>query len=303
MQLADRCEALRAGHSLVFYDATFHGASDFADGSIDANVDRINMNASTSIGIDASEDMFLHTGTDFHVQANQDANIDIFRDADIDISRHLMIDVTQNATVTIGGNALFSAIGILNLGGSQIDFMGGFVRFSTSGISLGTSTSHPTEVRGGFTAMHNATFLAGKTVSLLGTTNASDLTATALKGTVSNAAGITYSGAGRAHYRDRLMTSADMAGGPFWMHPDTADFFYVTALTSPGNAKIDTGGSSINGDVIEVSTLGMTGGFSLTIYAADETTVLLTMTATNNSWAKWKRMSTGLWRLIGVSDG
>jgi hypothetical protein len=47
----------------------------------------------------------------------------------------------------------------------------------------------------------------------------------------------------------------------------------------------------------------MTGGFSLTIYAADETTVLLTMTATNNSWAKWKRMSTGLWRLIGVSDG
>jgi hypothetical protein len=294
MQLADRCEALRAGHNLVFYDATFHGASYFADGTIAADVEQINLNATVGIGISASEELFLYAGTDFRVQANQNGDIDIFG--------NLALDVGGNVACNIGGNAVINPSGILNFGGSAVDFMGGLVHFSPAGISLGSSTSNPTEIRGGLTAQHNATFIAGKTVALNGTTTAADLTATALKGTVSNAAGITYSGQGRAHYRDKLLTSADLAS-PFLLHPDVADFFYVTALTSTGYAKIDTGGSSINGDVIEVSTLGMTGGFNLEIYAADETTLLLTMSATTNSWAKWKRMSTGLWRLIGVSDG
>jgi hypothetical protein len=323
-QLADRTKWLEArvdGSSggAEFTDATFHGTTTFADGTIIGALTGLGLEVDNASTLTFNDDLTVSVADDLSVAAiagslflgGNDIELGSTTTVTISATTDMIVNVGDDLVVDVNGDANIDIAGALNIQGiDSIDISSGTIIWDPStlqinqtldvngNVSLGTSTASTIEVEGSFTAKHNSTFAAGKVVDLDGSTRADELRAT-----VSNSAGITYSGQGRAHYRDRLMVDADFSGGPFMMHPDTADFFYVDSLSANRPAKVDTGGSSIDGDVIEVSTLGMTGGFNLEIYAADEVTLLLTMTATTNSWSRWKRMTGGAWRIIAVSDG
>jgi hypothetical protein len=277
-QLADRTAYLKdridGGLGFEFTDAILHGDTTFPDGTIVANVDSISLTAGdTSVSISAATSVSIgaFSGTAF------------FGGNDVSIG--------SSTSVTIAGTSFNLMSGKITVSSSLI-VLG-------DDVNLGASTADAILAVGTFQANHNSIFVTGKTHALHGTVNVDE----DLRAVVSSATGITYSSAGRAHYRDRLMVDADWSGGPFAMHPDVADIFYVTSLSGTGTTKVDTGGTSVRGDTIEVSTLGMTGGFNLEIYAADEVTLLLTMTATTNSWAKLHRIAGGTWRVMAVSDG
>lgn len=207
------------------------------------------------------------------------------------------LDSDVDITLHADANVIVTAVSVDLLGGK---FLVDATHLELADdVSLGGGTGDTVTVQGTLAAVHNATFAAGKTVTLSGTTTAADLRAT-----VSNASGITYSGAGRAHYRQRSLVEADFGGTYFIIGADIADIFYVTALSS-GTQTMKLGDSfATAGDVIEVSTLGMTGGFNVEIYDdAGTPNLLLTMTATGNSWSRWVKKTTSGWRLIGVSDG
>lgn len=289
-QLADRITHVYAlvggGVDPEFTDATFHGTTTFADGDIVGTLDTITLAATTgeffiggnSVAIGSTTTLTVNTTQGMAFQAGDDITIDV---------------AAAKAVIVTGG------------AGSAVDIFGGRLLIPASGaielaaaVKLGGGTGDNVTVQGTLLANHNSTFAAGKVVDLDGSTRADELRAT-----VSNIAGITYTSVGRAHYRRRLLVNADSGGGPFQISPDIADVFYVNALSADMYVKIDNGGTSVDGDIIEVSTYGMTGGFNFVIYAADETTVLLTMTATGNSWSRWLVGASSSYRLLAVSDG
>jgi hypothetical protein len=299
-QLADRTAYLNAlitgGIALDFTDATFHGATIVADGTIAATVDSVSVVATGTVTVASGLDALFLGGNSIELGS----------------TTHIMLsaaDVTINATddlvLNIDGDALIDVAGNLAITGADaIDLLGGRVLLDATHIELATNVSlgggvgDTVTVQGTLAAVNNATFAVGKTVSLSGVTTAADLRAT-----VSNIAGITYSGAGRAHYRQRLVVVADFSLGHFIFDPFVADAFYIEALTGSNKTGALPNSGTYGGDIIEISTLGMTGGFTLEVYDEPLTTLLLSMTATANSWSRWiKKGGTG-WRLLAVSDG
>lgn len=205
--------------------------------------------------------------------------------------------VQCNSTLTVTGavtcSSTLHAVGAVTCA-STLAVTGAVTCLSVNASSFlqGASLSIP----GNLSA--NGTMVTTANLTASGTSTVADLRAT-----VSNSAGITYTSQGRAHYRTRQITDGELSSGVFILAPILADIFYVDSLSAIRAVKLNDSGS-INGDVIELSTYGMAGGFSLEVYSEDELTLLLTMTATTNSYMKAVRKSSdGLYRIICVSDG
>jgi len=286
-QLADRTAYLNGiitgGIDLEFTNATFHGATNFADGTSHATITDFELSTTTHIQIGAGTTVDLAATAALAINAGAELGITAGTDLIVDVGDDIIVTGEAGSELDIfGGRVIIRASGAIDLGAA---------------LNLGGGTGDAVAVLGTLAAAHNATFASGKTVTLSGATTASDLRAT-----VSNAAGITYSSQGRAHYRTREIVDADFGLGLYIMAPSVADIFYIQSLTANRTIKLNDSGST-DGDVIELSTLGMTGGFSVEIYDEAEANLLLTMTATGNSYSRWVKKVGGTYRLLCVSDG
>lgn len=275
-QLADRTRWLwtvvTGGTGAEFTGAILHGNTSFPDGTITAVVDSISLTAGVST---------------VAIAAATDISIGAF-----------------GGTAFFGGNVVsIGSSTSVAVAGTSFDVMTGKIHVTPSlivlgdDVNLGASTADGILCVGTFQANHNAIFVAGKTVTMSGVTTVDDL-----RSVVSTAGGVTYSGGGYALYRHKLIVDADMAGGPYPIHPSIADIFYVDSLAASNALKMHETGVPTDA-VVEISTYAMTGGFNLEIYREDEVTLLLTMTATGNSWSRWIKKASGGWRCLGVSDG
>lgn len=293
-QIADRTAYLKArldgGLGFEFTDAILHGDTTLPDGTLDADLTNLDIavvgsgTIATTVGLSIAA-----AGAELFLGGNN-------------------VSLQATTTVAIGGTSCDILSGQLVVSPTLIDL--------TADVRLGVNSSDTITVRGALDVKSTSLFEDVATFSDVasfdgGATFLDDTLFTGTNKTYTFDAGTTlgmggglsYTGTGCAQYRPRLLVDADFSGGPYPLHSDVADVFYVESLAADQVAKIGNGGTSKQRAIIEVSTLGMTGGHSLAIYAADETTLLLTMTATTNSSARWLVLPSGAWRLLGVSDG
>ena len=293
-QLADRTAYLKtlveAEIGFELTDAVLHGNTTFPDGTIGATVTSMSLVASGGISLASTAGLLFVGGNSFEIGSTTTVLVGAGTD--------MTINVGDDLTMTIVGDWIVTGVDTFDFNGGK--FIIDATHFELADdVTLGGGTGDTITVAGTLACAHNATFAGSKTVTLSGATTAADLRAT-----VSNASGITYSGAGRAHYRQVSLVEADFGGTYYILSAAVADIVYVTALSS-GTQTMKIGDSlAVAGDVVEVSTLGMTGGFNVEIYDdAGSPNLLLTMTATGNSYSRWVKKTTTGWRLLCVSDG
>lgn len=262
-QLADRTAYLNAlimgGANLEFTDATFHGTTTFADGTIAATL--------TAVVLTTANDIELQAAQDIDLLATQDINIEavgsvVFVAAEVDMLNGVAIvsptSIQLNASVMLGGGAA--------------DTVG---------------------VQGTFSALHNATFAAAKTLALNGATTAADLRAV-----VSNAAGLEFTGAGQPKWRTRQLGDADVSGSVIAIGTGSggAEIFYIDSLTVAAEIRLGTGQE---GNVIAISFVGASLAAPIDIKnAAGSLTLLANCTATVKPYSQWLCLGGTSWRLL-----
>jgi hypothetical protein len=171
-QLADRTAYLKQlvedGIGFELTDAVLHGDTTFPDGSIDATVTDITFVASNGVSIAAAGAEAFLGGNNVAIGSTTTVAVTATTDMTVTVGDDLTIDANGDIIITGGGSSTLDIYG----GRVIIPETGGPIELA-AGLVLGGGTGDTIAVAGTLAANHNASFAAGKTVALGGTTTVS----------------------------------------------------------------------------------------------------------------------------------
>jgi hypothetical protein len=261
------------GLDFDFTDATFHGTTTFADGALQATV--------TSIGFQAVAISLTSTG-----------------DMDVTVADDLTMAVTDDLTMTVGGDVAMTASGSVTIAApTGFTLTVGAGTFAVYGEPTFLNEVHfaDTVIAAGLLQVTtNLTVPLGGQANLNGVATVADLRAT-----VSNVAGLLFSGAGQPQYRYRELVDADVLSTLLYVGSaggGSAEYFYINTLTVATEMRLGAGNP---GNVIFISFWGAALAAPVDIKTFDGVTMLLAAcSATVNTFSAWLCTGASQWRLL-----